>query len=1140
MKNISLLFAFFIYLPGPCIGQDINSEMLNDSLFYKARVLFNDQKYLDALSTYQQLIQQESRSSTSQLQLAKYIHESGRCWYESSQIDSASNYFQQAFVIRQAILPANDSLFESYYYNIANCFARKKQYSEAERNYISAINIGLLRDGNGNLETAMAFNNLGVVYSKIKKNDLEIQNHHEALKIRRRLLPMNHPMILFSLHNLGQAYERGNNFTAAYPLFVEGIDAYKALGKFNAQTLSFYRRLYDVLGGMGKTDQMVNLGFSKYRYFNLAAERDSSCLGKIYADLSECYTHIWKIDSAFYYSYECEKEYIKSAGNTAFDMGNLYYLRGILFSETNDWEKAIDFFLRAETIFVKLYGTETLYRGFIYNEMANVYKSKGDTEKAIEYAYKSIDIKTKNYGKDNVYLATSNMNLGIIFITKGNFAEAISNYRNALRLEVIHQGKSSQRAAQIYQNISLAFLKLKEPDSALVYMNLAEEIYSKKYNPDHINMVRNQIFKAEIMALRGKYEEAIQMYKSTINPIKSTLGFYNEQIAQVYTNVAILEGKMNRVKIAQSLIDSSLLTFHYGQKKDQIYSFIQILPFFNEKIKIYEKHPELFSCDYSASDLLKECFTFFNKFRAESISNRDELILKNSWIAYSSVLRQAFRLKSFEKSYDLCEISKSTILLRAIQETKSYRFADIPDSILVDETSFKQLITFLEKQRQSLLDQNLSETDTSVLSISSKIFDLRRRYESLKDTLETRYPEYYRLKYDLSTVSLDYVQDTLLQKGQTLLEYFTGDSAVYLFVIRPDTFQVVEVKKDFPLEDWVKHLRHGLTDAFKQNTPSPTYQESTAREYVSSAYDLYQKLITPVENLLTDTIIVVPDGVLGYVPFDVLLSEKPVNPTRFHSHSYLGKERHISYSYSATLLKEMREKKHRVQPTESLLALAPFFRGSADQLREQVDTMSELLALRRDTLSALPATGREALIVSKIFGGKALLGAESPKEILQQEAGRYRILHLSTHGKADDKVGDYAYLGFALPGNLLAFDKFYAKDIYNLSLNADLVTLSACETGIGELKRGEGIISLARAFAYAGAKSIVTTLWSVNDVRTSELMENFYKGLYNGMDKDAALWQAKKDFLKNHKGMAAHPYYWAGFIPIGDMSAIRN
>ena len=122
----------------------------------------------------------------------------------------------------------------------------------------------------------------------------------------------------------------------------------------------------------------------------------------------------------------------------------------------------------------------------------------------------------------------------------------------------------------------------------------------------------------------------------------------------------------------------------------------------------------------------------------------------------------------------------------------------------------------------------------------------------------------------------------------------------------------------------------------------------------------------------------------------------------------------------------------------------------------------------------------------------------------------------------------------------MSFDKFYAKDIYNLSLNADLVTLSACETGIGELKRGEGIISLARAFAYAGAKSIVTTLWSVNDVRTSELMEHFYKNLYKGMDKDAALWQAKKDFLKAHKGMSAHPYYWAGFIPIGDMSPIRN
>ena len=114
------------------------------------------------------------------------------------------------------------------------------------------------------------------------------------------------------------------------------------------------------------------------------------------------------------------------------------------------------------------------------------------------------------------------------------------------------------------------------------------------------------------------------------------------------------------------------------------------------------------------------------------------------------------------------------------------------------------------------------------------------------------------------------------------------------------------------------------------------------------------------------------------------------------------------------------------------------------------------------------------------------------------------------------------------------------RDIYNLSLNADLVVLSACETGIGELKRGEGIISLARAFAYAGAKSIVTTLWSVDDARTKDLMVFFYRNLLQGMPKDEALARARSDYFEKYKGANAHPYFWAGFVGIGDMEGIMK
>ncbi len=140
-------------------------------------------------------------------------------------------------------------------------------------------------------------------------------------------------------------------------------------------------------------------------------------------------------------------------------------------------------------------------------------------------------------------------------------------------------------------------------------------------------------------------------------------------------------------------------------------------------------------------------------------------------------------------------------------------------------------------------------------------------------------------------------------------------------------------------------------------------------------------------------------------------------------------------------------------------------------------------------------------------------------------------------------MGDYSYLAFAEVKDSIENELLYVRDLYNLQLNADLVVLSACETAQGELQRGEGIISLARAFAYAGAKSIVTTLWVVDDAASKDLMKEFYLQLRKGKakknTKDAALQAAKLKLVDGKDAVRKHPFFWAGFIAVGDMSAIK-
>jgi CHAT domain-containing protein len=172
------------------------------------------------------------------------------------------------------------------------------------------------------------------------------------------------------------------------------------------------------------------------------------------------------------------------------------------------------------------------------------------------------------------------------------------------------------------------------------------------------------------------------------------------------------------------------------------------------------------------------------------------------------------------------------------------------------------------------------------------------------------------------------------------------------------------------------------------------------------------------------------------------------------------------------------------------------------------------------------------------MNGKYYLAENATKSKFLNVASNSKILHLATHAQANDKMGDFCFLIFSNRKDREEKELLYAREIYNLQLKADLVTLSACETGLGELKKGEGIISLARAFAYAGAKSIVTSLWQISDVRTKDLMISFYKNLHNGLQKDDALWKAKMDYLHKNKGEAASPFYWASFIGIGDMSPL--
>jgi len=216
---------------------------------------------------------------------------------------------------------------------------------------------------------------------------------------------------------------------------------------------------------------------------------------------------------------------------------------------------------------------------------------------------------------------------------------------------------------------------------------------------------------------------------------------------------------------------------------------------------------------------------------------------------------------------------------------------------------------------------------------------------------------------------------------------------------------------------------------------------------------------------------------------------------------------------------------------KELLAFAPEFgQGAASFVRG-----------RRFALSPLTYNKREVERVREIWGeGDIFMGQEATEDKFKALGEDYKIIHFATHGMANDQDPDFSLLAFTEIADSIENEFLYVSDIYNMQLKADLVVLSACETALGELNEGEGSISLARSFSYAGAKSIFTTLWSVNDQATSALVENFYYNLKQGMPKDQALQKAKTMFLAAGNHETSHPFLWSPYILIGDSQPMNS
>lgn len=863
--------------------------------------------------------------------------------------------------------------------------------------------------------------------------------------------------------------------------------------------------------------------------------------------------------------------------------GKYYMDLGYVHMELGNLEEARAYMERGLALDVAHFKTPDIKLAESYMTMGTYLSLVEDYPQVLEFYRQAEEIMVAVYGQaDHLNIAALYGNIGQAHFKLSNFLEALSYYDKALSLFEKHRFPPSHPSMILLQNgIGLAHYNMGNTEEALVCLKkMKENAPTNETSPDWISILT---FEGLCYKNLGKYQEAKNMHLSAVHLVEASYGRNSAAMGLLYENLAnneyyladrddeafanqyhyqaldiyrgIYPPKHPAIVRAHSIL--AQLYLKYGRQDSVLHHYNEAMRLIDDNLEDYASIPQTdvwITLQETKAHLLATsgdigawrealglylhvdgCLNYmrlkFGSSKAKKYINEEANSLYGAIITLCGKLADATGEPHFrELAFHFAEKSKGALLLEAVRRAK----IPIVESLQQRIDAIGANVAHYEKR---IYEEEIAPNpDTKAINEwKGLVFDQEQLLREAIALAQSSHPallEATSKQDDLLSVAA--IQQNVLAKGQSLLEYFLADSTIYAFIVRPDTFAVVAMPRPAELGWRIAQLREGIYGYYAAAARPDALYPRLALQYAEAAVWLHQALVAPVVPLLTTQVVLVPDGELGLIPFDALLARPPAQPTAFDTHDYLGIRHQLSITYSAILWREMREKAHKAQPKGEMLAMAPFFWGPGKERAQATYAgRTALPAPPAEALRALPHSGEEC---RSIAGPKSrvLLGAQASKAAFLSEAPHHRILHLSTHGIADDRLGDYAYLAFCKPGDITRFEKLYVRDLYGLTLHADLVVLSACQTATGHFQRGEGIISLTRAFTYAGAKGIVATLWDVSDEKTTTLMQSLHTGLRNARTTPGqALWKAKKDYLGRYKAENAHPYYWAGVIGIG-------
>lgn len=894
-------------------------------------------------------------------------------------------------------------------------------------------------------------------------------------------------------------------------------------------------------------------------------------VGNMFNNLGMFYNQKGNNDKAISYHKRAfaifKKELGENHSNTARSLTNI----GLCYAATGDYSSAINYHQQAIRVFKKNFGNKhpDVARGL--NNLALSYINSNEYSKAITCIKEAVIIYEEYLGKTHLVTASSLNNLGICYQDTHNYEEAIKCYKKSLKIKIYNFGKENTEVAHVLNNLCACYFKKGDYTKAMLYgeksintWRLIGKVYTEKIDC-LINLAYLSSSKSDYKTAINYYQEAIGISDTNIN----ILNWYQNP------NIVALEKSYFLLKPLQ--YKAQTLYWYHGTETKNLKTLQAALSTIQIATDLVSQMRQSYKAEGSKHTLAENATNTYNlalKIATKTVEIYSKLTTIPQQPEFSNIPYTTQGCKTL--AFSFTEQSKAILLLSSLKDNEAKATAGIPAKLLEKEKQLKIELNYLDKSIATQEAKGNKKDEELLAKFQSQYFDYKQQYNQLIEQFETNYPEYYRLKYKVKTASVKDVQQYLsptaaypnnnnkkneVSEKTALISYHIAENQIYIFAITAATYHIATITKPSDFSGQIEDLQTAINVSYPEL-------------FIKASSSLFNLLLQTVWERIKNAknLIIIPHNELYYIPFDALINLQQLSELdNFADLPYLIKDYNISYHYSATmLLYSHKQQQQTSQQTDSFFGLAPIqFGGNGNKaskpgyvVKSSKQQRQVVLKSSGDKGAALQDLAETEVEVKEIYRqfeqqGKeaiALFYDQANKENLQHYVGNYKYVLISTHGYLQE-AGKTILQGIHLAPILHAEEKeliqevkevqlkstnneqtalndyiLHTSETYQLKLNADLVVLSSCESGIGNLLQGEGMMALNRGFLYAGAANIIYSLFKVPQDSTSKLTQALFTHILKGDSYAAALRKAKLDLISSE---FAEPRDWSGFALIG-------